>query len=142
MTPERWKKIEQLCHAALEREVSQRGAFLAQACRGDEELRREVESLLAQEKPAEGFLESPALEVAAAALGKMPGGDGGPSLVGRDMGSYQILSLVGAGGMGEVYEAHDTKLGRTVAIKVLPQHSCTIPSASPAFSVKLGCSLH
>jgi Tol biopolymer transport system component len=120
MTPERWQKIEQLCNAALEREASQRGAFLAQACQGDDELRREVESLLKQEKPAEGFLESPALEVAAAALAKMQGGDGGPSLVGREIGCYQILSLAGAGGMGEVYEARDTKLGRNVAIKVLP----------------------
>ena len=91
MTPERWQKVEQLCNAALEREASQRGAFLAQACQGDDELRREVESLLAQENPAEGFLESPALEVAAAAMAKIPGGDGGSSLVGREMGCYQIL---------------------------------------------------
>jgi Tol biopolymer transport system component len=120
MTPERWQKIEQLCNAALEREASQRGEFLAQACQGDDELRREVESLLKQEKPAEEFLESPALKVAAVALATMPGGDGGLSLVGREMGCYQILSLLGAGGMGEVYEARDTKLGRNVAIKVLP----------------------
>src|ERR1700739_2857813 len=120
MTPERWQKVEQLCNAALEREASQRGAFLAQACQGDEELRREVESLLEQEKPAEGFLESPVLEVAAAVLAKTPGGGGAPSLVGGEMGCYQILSLLGAGGMGEVYEARDTKLGRNVAIKVLP----------------------
>jgi eukaryotic-like serine/threonine-protein kinase len=120
MTTPRWQKVEQLCHAALEREASQREAYLAQACQGDDELRREVESLLAQEKTAEGFLESPALEVAAAALAKKPGGDGRPSLIGRKLGSYQILSLLGAGGMGEVYEARDTKLGRNVAIKVLP----------------------
>src|ERR1700736_4937448 len=120
MTPERWQKIEQLCNAALEHEASQRATFLEQACGGDDELRREVDSLLEQEKSAEGFLESPVVEVAAAALGKMPGGDGGPSLVGREMGCYQIRSLVGAGGMGEVYEARDAKLGRTVAIKVLP----------------------
>ena len=99
MTPERWQKVEQLCDAALGREASQRAAFLAQACQGDDELRREVESLLEQEKSAEGFLESPALEVAAAALAKMPGGDGGPFLVGRKMGGYQILSLLGAGGI-------------------------------------------
>jgi eukaryotic-like serine/threonine-protein kinase len=120
MTTPRWQKVERLCHAALEREASQRAAYLAQACEGDDELRREVESLLAQEKTAEGFLESPALEVAAAALAKKPGGDGGPFLIGRQMGSYQILSLLGVGGMGEVYEARDTKLGRNVAIKVLP----------------------
>src|ERR1700739_3369255 len=101
MTPERWQKVEELCNAALEREASQRADFLAQACQGDDELRREVESLLKQETPAERFLELRALEVAAAVLVKTPGGDGGPSLVGREMGCYQILSLLGAGGMGE-----------------------------------------
>jgi eukaryotic-like serine/threonine-protein kinase len=120
MTPERWQVVKQLCNAALDREACERAAFLAQACQGDEELRREVESLLAQEKSAEGFLESPALEVAAAALAMRHVGEGEPSLVGREMGSYRILSLLGAGGMGEVYRALDTKLGRNVAIKVLP----------------------
>ena len=74
-----------------------------------------MESLLAQEDGA-SLLETPAIEVAAKALG----GDGGHSLLGRQMGGYQVISLLGAGGMGEVYEARDTKLGRNVAIKVLP----------------------
>jgi eukaryotic-like serine/threonine-protein kinase len=114
VTSDRWQQIEQLYHAALELEGGQRTAFLTQACAGDDALRQEVESLLAQ--GAGSQLEAPALEVAARSLAE----DGGRSLLGRRIGSYQILSLVGAGGMGEVYEAHDSKLGRNVAIKVLP----------------------
>ncbi len=120
MTPERWKQIELLCNAALERESSQREAFLAQACRGDDELRREVESLLAQEKPAEGFLESLGDEAATKPWAKMQGGSGGQSMIGHQLGSYKVVSLLGVGGMGEVFRAHDTKLKRDVAIKVLP----------------------
>jgi serine/threonine protein kinase/Tol biopolymer transport system component len=113
---ERWQRIEQLYHAALEREESQRASFLKETCAGDDALRQEVESLLAQGEGAEGFLEAPALEVAA----KMLGEDPDRSLLGRRMGSYQILSLLGSGGMGGVFEARDSKLGRNVAIKVLP----------------------
>src|ERR1700687_4274463 len=116
MTPERWQKIEQLYHAALEREESQRAAYLQEVCAGDSALQREVESLLAQERGGDGFLESPAIEVAARAMAK----DSRRSLKGQQLGSYKILSLLGAGGMGEVYQAHDTKLARDVAIKVLP----------------------
>jgi eukaryotic-like serine/threonine-protein kinase len=113
---DRWQQIEQLYHSALERDGNQRAAFLREACAGDDVLREEVESLLAQEKGAESFLEAPALDAAA----KMLGEDGGQPVVGRQIGSYQVLSLLGAGGMGEVYQAHDTSLRRDVAIKVLP----------------------
>ena len=117
MTPERWKKVEQLYHAALEREESQRAAYLHEVCAGDNALQREVESLLAQESRAEQFLETPALDVAAKVLAEHQSQS---SLVGQQLGSYKIVSLLGAGGMGEVYQAQDSKLSRDVAIKVLP----------------------
>jgi serine/threonine protein kinase len=117
MTPERWQQIERLYHGALEREKTQRTAYLKQACGGDDGLRREVESLLVHEQGAKNFLEAPAIEAAIRALGK----EQGRQLIGREMGAYQVLSLLGVGGMGEVYEARDRKLGRKVAIKVLPE---------------------
>ena len=86
------------------------------ACGGDEALRRDVESLLAQERSAEGFLSGPALAVAAKVMRDAPRA----SMIGTQLGGYQILSLLGTGGMGEVYRARDTTLGRDVAIKVLP----------------------
>jgi serine/threonine protein kinase len=115
VTPEHWR-VKQLFQSALERASDERAAYLQEACAGDEALRREVESLLSSEKAVDGFLERPALDAAT----KMFSEDPSQSLIGRQMGPYQVLSLVGAGGMGEVYQAHDTKLGRNVAIKVLP----------------------
>ena len=119
MTPERWQKIEQLYHDALERDVSLRAAYLQEACAGDDSLRREVESLLAQDSNAQGFLGTPVVE----AVGKILADQQRQfSLLGRQLGSYRIISSLGAGGMGEVYKALDTRLERTVAIKVLPAH--------------------
>ncbi len=115
MTPDRWRQIEQVYHAALEREEGQRAAYLRQACAGDDELHREVESLLEQDTRTDGFLR-PVGEIAEKVLAEDPT----RSWVGKSLGSYKILSLLGAGGMGEVYEARDSKLGRRVAIKVLP----------------------
>ena len=116
MTPDRWEQINQLYYAALEVAEKERTAFLEQHCSGDPELRNEVESLLAMHQEAEGFLNKPAVEAVAKAMQDDP-----PSLIGRQLGPYQVLGVIGAGGMGEVYKAKDTRLNRTVAIKVLPR---------------------
>ena len=92
MTPERWKQVEELYHAGLEHEPQEQAAFLHQGCQGDEELLREVESLLALEQPVETFIEAPALEVTARVLSEPQG----PPLLGQQLGPYIILSLLGA----------------------------------------------
>jgi tetratricopeptide (TPR) repeat protein len=114
MTPERWVAIERLYHEAFACPANERARFLDDACVGDEELRREVESLLAQSSSAVGFLSTPAAAAAAA-----PAIDA-RAIIGRQLGPYVIQAQLGAGGMGEVYRARDTKLGRDVAVKILP----------------------
>ena len=110
MRPERWRQIEQLYHAALETKPGERTAFLTEACNGDDDLRREVESLLAAPSAGPGLLDEPlaALLAEARTIELTPG---------TRIGPYRIEALIGQGGMGKVYKTHDTRLGRTVAIK-------------------------
>jgi len=116
VTLERWQQVKELFVEALEQELGERPAFLDRACGADESLRREVELLLSGYEEAGSFMEAPALEIAAQAIAE----ERDQPMAGRQLGAYQILSTLGAGGMGVVYRARDTRLGRIVAIKVLP----------------------
>ncbi len=126
---ERRKQIEEIVIAALALTGNQRAAHLDSACGGDGELRREVESLLAQEDRANTFLETPALELAARALAD---GDSA-TLQGRTAGPYRIEALIGAGGMGEVYRGWDTRLQRAVALKFLAREFLSDAAAAERF---------
>ena len=117
LSPDQWATVERLYHAALAQPIDARAAFLADACAGDEALRREVESLLAQGVSAEIALTRGAVVAAAGLVSDV----GQSVLMGKRLGGYHILTPLGAGGMGEVYRARDTRLGRDVAIKILPR---------------------
>jgi eukaryotic-like serine/threonine-protein kinase len=116
MSPERFQRVREIYHGAMACPADQRDAFLGEACSRDSALRHEVESLLAAEAGAGRFLAS------TAETGSDPQWlrSRAPSLAGRTLGNYEVLSRLAAGGMGEVYLARDTRLGRQVAIKLLP----------------------
>jgi Tol biopolymer transport system component/serine/threonine protein kinase len=115
MTPERWQQLKQIFQSALERNPAERSAFLSRACANDPALRSEVESLIASHDQAGESIEAMAVEAAA----EMLSADQTGSIVGKQIGHYQVLSLIGRGGMGEVFLAQDASLGRKVALKLL-----------------------
>jgi serine/threonine protein kinase len=131
MTPENWRRIEELYHAALERPAGQRAPVVAEACGDDEEVRKHVESLLEAHCAADRFMGTPALDIAvknsAAEL---------TSLVSETFSHYKVLSLVGVGGMGQVYRAQDIRLDRMVALKFLPLEVAGDPDRTRRFRVE------
>jgi len=128
LVPEDWRRIKEVFAGARVLPASERQAYLSAACVGNEALRQEVESLLTSDERAKSFLESPA----------MVQGDDTPHrarlmIEGRRLGAYQVQALLGAGGMGEVYRARDTKLQRDVAVKFLPHAFMSDPERLSRF---------
>src|SRR2546427_8205538 len=121
MTPERYQQIDQIFQAALGLEPEPRAAYLDEVCSGDDKLRQEVDSLITSDEGGLSFIDKPAFEMAARVLAS----DEPALTAGERIDRYEVVSLLGSGGMGEVYLAHDEKLDRKIALKLLPSHFTT-----------------
>ena len=119
MASDKWEQIKEIFDAALRHKPEMRPQFVDEACDGDEAVRREVESLLSSFGHADSFMQKPVVGDMAAAVEVKKN----ILVKGHRLGHYEIIELIGAGGMGDVYLARDTKLKRRVALKLLPQHS-------------------
>jgi serine/threonine protein kinase/Flp pilus assembly protein TadD len=136
MDPDRWRKIESIFHQALDADDNRREGVLEASCAGDDALRREVDSLLAQHKLAQNFIETPAFAAygaAAAQLHRSGNLDQNTSLTGTKIGHFRVLFKIGGGGQGVIYEAEDLKLGRRVALKFLPEELAHDPQSLQRF---------
>ncbi|HSD45759.1 MAG TPA: protein kinase, partial [Pyrinomonadaceae bacterium] len=116
MTPERWQQVKEIFNSAITYRPEERGLFISQACSGDDALRSEVESLIASHERSGSFIDQPAFVAAASFLVD----EKSELKVGDTVGSFEIVSFISRGGMGEVYLAEDKRLGRKVALKLLP----------------------
>jgi Tol biopolymer transport system component len=128
MTPERWLKVKEVFHSALPLSPRERDVFLAEACRGDDRLRGEVESLIRSHERTGSFIDSPAYE-AAGMIAEVQA----ELSAGERVAHYEIISRLGSGGMGEVYLAEDKRLGRKVALKILPDTLAASRDLLPRF---------